>query len=195
MEDLSFPFGDVANQIHKAAMAINSGILAEMQIQESYTASLPTSGKASVGDAIYKYMYNAVKFSAGHLLHSLNISSKREALELADEIEAFMYNWRHKSWMAHSKSSWGMVKDLVSDLDRSDKNHLLAGRADTLLLCLKFRYPKLSQTSLDMCKIQYNMDVGQVILESYSRVLESLAFDIVAWIDDVLFCRKNHEQT
>lgn len=32
---------DCANQIHKAAMAINSGILAEMQIPDSYMASLP----------------------------------------------------------------------------------------------------------------------------------------------------------
>ncbi|XP_073065020.1 rop guanine nucleotide exchange factor 3-like [Primulina eburnea] len=181
---------DIANQIHKAAMAINSGILAEMQIPESFMASLPKSGKASVGDAIYKYMYNAEKFSADHLLDSLNICSEHEALELADKVEASMYTWRRKMFTAHSKSSWGMVKDLVSDIDRSDKNHLLANRADTLLLCLKLRYPKLSQTTLDMCKIQYNMDVGQAILESYSRVLESLAFNIVAWIDDVLFVDK-----
>lgn len=32
---------DRANQIHKAAMAINSGILSEMQIPDSYMASLP----------------------------------------------------------------------------------------------------------------------------------------------------------
>ena len=30
-------------------------------------------------------------------------------------------------------------------------------------------------------------DVGQAILESYSRVLESLAFNIVSWINDVLY--------
>lgn len=30
-------------------------------------------------------------------------------------------------------------------------------------------------------------DVGQAILESYSRVLEGLAFNIVAWIEDVLY--------
>ena len=30
-------------------------------------------------------------------------------------------------------------------------------------------------------------DVGQAILESYSRVLESLAFSIVSWINDVLY--------
>nr|TKS14754.1 hypothetical protein D5086_0000039230 [Populus alba] len=38
-----------------------------------------------------------------------------------------------------------------------------------------------------MNKIQYNKDVGQSILESYSRVTESLAFNIMARIDDVLF--------
>lgn len=30
-------------------------------------------------------------------------------------------------------------------------------------------------------------DVGQAVLESYSRVLEGLAFNIVAWIEDVFF--------
>ena len=34
-------------------------------------------------------------------------------------------------------------------------------------------------------------DVGQAILESYSRVLESLAFSIVAWIEDVLHEDRN----
>ncbi|XP_044358491.1 rop guanine nucleotide exchange factor 5-like [Triticum aestivum] len=37
-----------------------------------------------------------------------------------------------------------------------------------------------------MSKIQYNKDVGKSILESYSRVLESLASNIVARIDDLL---------
>ena len=32
---------DCANQIHKAAMAINSGILAEMDIPETYVTTLP----------------------------------------------------------------------------------------------------------------------------------------------------------
>ncbi|XP_077217847.1 rop guanine nucleotide exchange factor 3-like [Tasmannia lanceolata] len=68
-----------------------------------------------------------------------------------------------------------------------DKNGTLACRAESLLLCLKQRYPELSQTTQDTCKIQYNKDVGEAILESYSRVLEGLAFNIVAWIDDVLY--------
>ncbi|PHT40814.1 Rop guanine nucleotide exchange factor 2 [Capsicum baccatum] len=180
---------DCANQIHKAAMAINSSILAEMEIPESYMASLPKSGKASVGDSIYRHMYSAEKFSPEHLLDSLNISSEHEALELADKVEASMYTWRRKSCMPQAKSSWVMVKDLVSD-DRTDKNNVLAERAESLLFCLKQRYPELSQTTLDTSKIHCNRDVGKAILESYSRVLESLAFNVVAWIEDVLFVDK-----
>ncbi|GJU97569.1 Rop guanine nucleotide exchange factor 3 [Tanacetum coccineum] len=70
---------------------------------------------------------------------------------------------------------------------KSDKNVILAERADSLLFSLKQRYPELSQTALDTSKIHYNKDVGQAILESNSRVLEGLAFNIVAWIDDLLF--------
>ncbi|KAJ7951144.1 putative Rop guanine nucleotide exchange factor [Quillaja saponaria] len=182
---------DCANQIHKAAMAINSTVLAEMEIPETYIASLPKSGRSSLGDPIYRYMYTADKFSPDHLLDHLNITSEHEALELADKVEASMYTWRRKSCLSHSKSSWEMVKDLISETDRSDKNYTLAERAETLLFCLKQRYPELSQTSLDTCKIQYNRDVGKAILESYSRVLEGLAFNIVAWIEDVLYADKS----
>lgn len=34
-------------------------------------------------------------------------------------------------------------------------------------------------------------DVGKAVLESYSRVLEGLAFNIVAWIEDVLYVDKS----
>ncbi|CAN1237145.1 Rop guanine nucleotide exchange factor 3 [Linum grandiflorum] len=175
---------DCANQIHKAAMAINTSILADMEIPDSYMASLPRSGKASVGETIYKYMCTIEKFSPERLLNCLNIESEHEALELADRVEASMYTWRRKACMSNSRSSWG-------DLVKIDKNHVLAQRAESLLFCLKQRYPGLSQTSLDICKIQCNQDVGQAILESYSRVLEGLAFNIVAWIEDVLFVDKS----
>ena len=114
------------------------------------------SGKASLGDSIYRYMCTADKFSPDHLLDCLNISSEHEALELADRVEASMYTWRRKACVSHSKSSWDMVKDFMSDMDRTDKNHVLAERAESLLFCLKQRYPELAQTSLDTCKIQYN---------------------------------------
>ncbi|CAH9123743.1 unnamed protein product [Cuscuta epithymum] len=179
-----------ANQIHKAAMAINSSILSDMKIPDSYVASLPKSGKASVGESIYRYMNSAEKFSPEHILDSLNISSEHEALEFADKVEASMYTWRRKACLSHAKSSWEMVKDLISEIDITDKNHVLAERAESLLFSLKQRYPELSQTTLDTCKIQCNKDVGKSILESYSRVLESLAFNIVAWVEDVVFVDK-----
>ncbi|CAA7026102.1 unnamed protein product [Microthlaspi erraticum] len=178
------------NQIHKAAMAINSSILAEMDIPDSYLATLPKSGKASTGDSIYRYMTNSGKFLPEKLLDRLKIVSEHEALELADRVEASMYTWRRKACLSNSKSSWNMVKDVMSRTERSDKNYVLAGRAESLLFCLKQCYPELSQTSLDICKIHYNKDVGKAVLESYSRVLEGLAFNIVAWIDDVLYVDK-----
>ncbi|KAK2353756.1 rop guanine nucleotide exchange factor [Trifolium repens] len=182
---------DCANQIHKAAMAINSSVLAEMDIPETYMANLPKSGRSSLGDAIYRYMHSADKFSPGNLLDCLKISTEHEALELADRVESSMYTWRRKACISHSKSSWNKVKEFMADTGQSDKNYVLADRAETLLFFLKQRYPELSQTSLDTCKIQYNQDVGKAILESYSRVLEGLAFNIVAWIEDVLCADKS----
>ncbi|KAI4328787.1 hypothetical protein L6164_021117 [Bauhinia variegata] len=177
---------DCANQIHKAAMAINSSILSEMDIPETYIASLPKSGRASLGDTIYRYMHTASKFSPAYLLDCLNISSEHEALEIADKVEASMFTWRRKACLSHSKSSWNKVKEHMSETERSDKNYILAERAESMLFSLKQRYPELSQTTLDTCKIQFNRDVGKATLESYSRVLEGLAFNIVAWIEDVL---------
>ncbi|KAF1890127.1 hypothetical protein Lal_00025460 [Lupinus albus] len=182
---------DCANQIHKASMAINSSVLAEVDIPETYMANLPKSGRACLGDTIYRCMCATDKFSPNNLLQSLKISSEHEALELADKVESSMYTWRRKTCLSHSKSSWNEVKDIMADTYKNDKNYVLAERAEALLFCLKQKFPGLSQTSLDTCKIQYNRDVGKAILESYSRVLESLAFNIVAWIEDVVHVDKS----
>ncbi|KAK4419007.1 Rop guanine nucleotide exchange factor 7 [Sesamum alatum] len=182
---------DCTNQILKAAMAINNTALAEMDVPDSYLEALPKNGKASLGDLIHRYI-NSDQFSPECLLDCLDLSSEHHALEIANRVEATIYVWRrktnskplHNTHRSNSKSSWEMVKDLVSD---ADKRELLADRAESLLLCLKQRFPGLPQTTLDMSKIQCNKDVGKAILESYSRVLESLAFNIVARIDDLLY--------
>lgn len=93
------------------------------------------------------------RFSPDYLLDCLDISSEHQALEMADRVEAAMHVWCRKASMAHSKSSWNVVKELVVD---GDKNAVLASRAESLLLCLKQRFPGLSQTTLDTSKIQYN---------------------------------------
>ncbi|KAL6963643.1 Rop guanine nucleotide exchange factor 1 [Sarracenia purpurea var. burkii] len=181
---------DCTNQILKAAMAINSNVLAEMEIPNAYLETLPKSGKACLGDIIYRYI-TAVQFSPECLLDCLDLSSEYCTLDVANRIEAALHVWKQKDHKKHTnhmkskRSSWGgKVKGLVSD---GDRNQNMAQRADTLIHCLRLRFPGLPQTALDMSKIQYNKDVGQSILESYSRVMESLAFNIMARIDDVLY--------
>lgn len=181
---------DCTNQILKAALAINTNVLAEMDIPNAYLESLPKNGKACLGEIIYRYI-TAEKFSPDCLLDCLDLSSEHHTLEVANRVEGAIYAWKlkdRKKLTNHPKtkhSSWsGKVKGLVADVD---KNNYLVQRAETLLHSLRLRFPGLPQTSLDMSKIQYNKDVGQSILESYSRVMESLAFNIMARIDDVMF--------
>lgn len=162
----------------------------------------------------------ANKFSPECLLDYLDLSSEYTTLEIANRIEASMHIWKQKCLKRHlmrsksGKTSWGgKVKGLSGD---SERNRLLANRAETLLQNLKMRFTGLPQTTLDMSKIQCNkvykasslkmkrvplwrkvfirilipfllQDVGHSILESYSRVLESLAFNIMARIDDLLY--------
>ncbi|XP_072996957.1 rop guanine nucleotide exchange factor 7-like [Typha latifolia] len=184
---------ECTSQILKAAMAINSNALAEMEIPESYLESLPKNGRASLGDVIHRYI-TSDQFSPECLLDCLDLSSEHQALEIANRVEASIYVWRRRaaskpmkkknvSRGSSTKSSWGMVRDMIVD---ADKREMLADRAEGLLLCLKQRFPALTQTTLDMSKIQFNKDVGKSILESYSRVLESLASNIVARIDDLI---------
>ncbi|KAI3992282.1 hypothetical protein MKX01_030003 [Papaver californicum] len=192
---------DCTTQILKAVMAINSIALAEMEVPESYLEALPKNGRASLGDVIYRYI-TSNQFSPECLLNCLDLTPEHQALEIANRVEASIYVWRRRtntrtannSTRSTPKSSWEMVKDLMVD---GDKRELLANRAESLLLCLKQQFPGLSQTTLDMSKIQFNKDVGKSILESYSRVLESLAFNIVARIDDILYVddlSKNSDQ-
>ncbi|KAF8397404.1 hypothetical protein HHK36_016320 [Tetracentron sinense] len=182
---------ECTNQILKAAMAINSITIAEMEVPESYLETLPKNGRSSLGDVIHRYI-TSDQFSPECLLDCIDLSSEHQALEIANRVEASIFVWRRRTNSkpitntnrSTSKSSWEMVKELMVD---TDKRELLSDRAESLLLCLKQRFPGLPQTTLDMSKIQYNKDVGKSILESYSRVLESLAFNIVARIDDLLY--------
>ncbi|KAL9672273.1 hypothetical protein QQ045_028523 [Rhodiola kirilowii] len=182
---------ECANQILKAALAINSNVLAEMEVPESYLETLPKNGRACLGDVIHRYI-TSDHFSAECLLDCLDLSAEHVALEMANRVEAAIFVWKRRNHLkpftcsnrSVSKSSWEMVKDFMAD---GDKRDVLAERAEGLLVSLKQRYPNLSQTTLDASRIQNNKDIGKSILESYSRVLESLAYNIVARIDDVLY--------
>lgn len=107
-----------------------------------------------MGDSVYRVMLGADKFSPELLLDTLDISSEHDALAMADRVEAAMYVWRRKASGSHGKLPWSKVKELAADGD--DKNVTLANRAESLLLCIKHRFPGLSQTTLDTSKIQFN---------------------------------------
>ncbi|MCO5615084.1 hypothetical protein L7F22_069372 [Adiantum nelumboides] len=185
---------DCINQILKAALAINSQVLSEMEIPDVYWKALPKNGKASLGETMYKSL-TSDSFSAEAFLSTCDLLSEHKTLELANRIEAVIHVWRRgrqpalrsrltKGSRKNGKSSWGMVKEFVSDAERRE---FLAERAEEVLLCLKQKIPGLRQSLLDMTKIQCNKDVGQSILESYSRVMESLASSILARVDDIVF--------
>ncbi|KAK9666119.1 hypothetical protein RND81_14G161700 [Saponaria officinalis] len=170
---------DSVNQVLKAAMAINAQVLSEMEIPENYIESLPKNGRASLGDAIYKSI-TVEYFDPEQFLHSMDLSSEHKILDLKNRIEASVVIWRRKMTIKDVKSPWGSSVSL-------EKRELFEERAETILLILKQRFPGISQSSLDISKIQFNRDIGHAILESYSRILESLAHTVLSRIEDVLY--------
>lgn len=114
------------------------------------------NGRASLGDVIYRYI-TSDKFSPECLLDCLDFASEHQALDIANRVEASIHIWRRRTTVSkptnNTRPSWGIVKEMIID---ADKRELLAGRAETLLLCLKQRFPGLTQTTLDVSKIQFN---------------------------------------
>ncbi|KAH7285085.1 hypothetical protein KP509_33G011600 [Ceratopteris richardii] len=185
---------DCINQVLKAARAINSQVLSEMVVPDAYWKALPKNGKTCLGEAIYKNI-TSESFTPKTFLSTCDLSNEHQAVELANRMEAVIHAWHQgrQPWSSFKstkdsrkggKNSWGMVKEFVSDAERRE---FLAERAEEVLFSLKQKFPGLRQSLLDMMKIQYNKDVGQSILESYSRVMESLAASILARIDDIIF--------
>ncbi|XP_052183551.1 rho guanine nucleotide exchange factor 8-like isoform X2 [Diospyros lotus] len=173
---------DCVNQVLKASMAINAQILTEMEIPENYIESLPKNGRASLGDSIYRSI-TVEFFDPEEFLSNMDMSTEHKVLDLKNRIEASIVIWKRKMHK-DGKSSWGSAVSM-------EKRELFEERAETILLLLKQRFPGLPQSSLDISKIQYNRDVGYAILESYSRVLESLAFTVLSRIEDVLYADSN----
>ncbi|XP_076911252.1 rop guanine nucleotide exchange factor 12-like [Bidens hawaiensis] len=170
---------DCANQVLKASMAINAEVLAEMEIPDSYMETLPKNARDALGDTIYKGI-TVEFFDSGQFLASIDLSSEHKILDLKNNVEASMIIWKRKMHQKESRSSWGASAKM-------ERRELFEERAETILLLLKQRFPGLPQSSLDMSKIESNRDVGHAVLESYSRVLESLANIVMNRIEDVLY--------
>ncbi|XP_057472716.1 rop guanine nucleotide exchange factor 12-like [Actinidia eriantha] len=170
---------DCVNQVLKAAMAINAQVLSEMEIPEDYIDSLPKNGRASLGDSIYRSITVDDYFDPDHLLSMMDLSSEHRILDLKNRIEASVVIWKRKMNAKDGKSTWSSAVSL-------EKRELFEERAETILLIIKHRFPGIPQSALDINKIENNRDVGHAVLESYSRILESLAFTVLSRIEDVL---------
>ncbi|KAL0339053.1 UNVERIFIED_CONTAM: Rho guanine nucleotide exchange factor 8 [Sesamum angustifolium] len=170
---------DSVNQVFKASMAINAQILADMEIPDNYIESLPKNGRASLGESIYKSITDEL-FDPLEFLSTMDLSSELKVLDLKNRIEASIVIWKRKMHHKDGKSSWGSAISF-------EKRELFEERAETILLLLKQKFPGIPQSSLEISKIQYNKDVGLSILESYSRVLETLANTVMSRIQDVLY--------
>ncbi|XVF34851.1 hypothetical protein REPUB_Repub18cG0094100 [Reevesia pubescens] len=170
---------EAVNQVLKAAMTINAGVLSEIQIPESYIDSLPKNGRASLGDSIYKSI-TVEYFDCAQFLSTMDLSTEHKVLDLKNKIEASIVIWRRKMNQKDGRSSWGSGVSL-------EKRELFEERAETILFLLKQHFPGLPQSSLEISKIQDNRDIGHAILESYSRILESLAHTVMSRIEDVLY--------
>ncbi|KAK4760721.1 hypothetical protein SAY87_005614 [Trapa incisa] len=166
------------NQVLKVAMAINAQVLSDMSIPEDYIESLPKNGRASLGDSIYKSI-TVEYFDPEQFLSTMDLSTEHKVLDLKNKIEASITIWMRKMSSKEVKSPWGLAVSL-------EKRELFEERAETVLLLLKQKFPGIPQSALDVSKIQYNRDIGQAVLESYSRVIESLAYNVLSRIEDVL---------
>ncbi|GMI83948.1 ROP (rho of plants) guanine nucleotide exchange factor 8 [Hibiscus trionum] len=169
---------EAVNQVLKAAMAINAAVLSEIEVPESYIDSLPKNGRSSLGDSIYRSI-TVEYFDPAQFLSTMDLSTEHRVLDLKNRIEASMIIWKRKMHHKDGRSSWGSAISL-------EKRELFEERVEMILHLLKHRFPGLPQSALDVSKIQENKDVGHAILESYSRVIESLAFTIMSRIEDVL---------
>ncbi|XWS16334.1 hypothetical protein CRYUN_Cryun34aG0076200 [Craigia yunnanensis] len=165
-------------QVLKAAMSINAQVLSEMEVPENYIESLPKNGRASLGDSTYRSI-TVEFFDHDQFLSTMDLSSEHKILDLKNRIEASIIIWKRKMNQKDGKSAWSSAVSM-------EKRELFEERVETILRIIKYRFPGLPQSSLDISKIQYNGDVGQAVLESYSRILESLAFTVLSRIQDVL---------
>lgn len=115
--------------------------------------------RASLGDLIYRYI-TSDQFSPECVLSHLDFTSE-QALEVANRVEASIIVWHQRHYpkpvsiksQPTSRQSWKAEKELMADADKTES---IAERAESLLFCIKQRFPGLPQTTLEMSKVQFN---------------------------------------
>ncbi|KAJ6944814.1 hypothetical protein NC652_009993 [Populus alba x Populus x berolinensis] len=85
----------VVYQVFKAAKSINETILLEMPVPTIIKDALPKSGKANLGEELYKLL-TAESNTAEEMLDSLNLQSEHSALEAINKLEAAVFAWKDR---------------------------------------------------------------------------------------------------
>ncbi|KAL9230737.1 hypothetical protein vseg_006051 [Gypsophila vaccaria] len=180
--------GNVVHQVFKAAKSINEYILLEMTVPKAIQDALPKSGRANLGEELYKVIASGTN-STLDMIDSLKLKSEHEVLNTINKLEAASLVWKERIKEQVScnttsmRSPWSFAKESSSEVDKIQSQ---LRRVDALMYQLKMRYPCLPHTFLDVTKIRHAQDVGHAILEAYSRVLGNLAYKILSRIGDIL---------
>ncbi|KAE8688573.1 Rop guanine nucleotide exchange factor 9 [Hibiscus syriacus] len=199
-------------QVLKAAMSINAQVLSEMEVPENYIEELPKNGRASLGDAVYRSI-TVEFFDPDQFFSTLDLSSELKILDLKNRLEASIVIWKRKMTQKDGKSTWGSAVSFEKREQFEERaetilliiKHRFPGLPQSSLDISKIQYNRVSNfaelqcrnvplclsTAMLFCTIVKDFmfesqDVGQALLESYSRILESLAFTVLSRIEDVL---------
>ncbi|KAI4967605.1 hypothetical protein ZWY2020_020514 [Hordeum vulgare] len=156
---------ELVNQVLKATMAINANVLMEMDVSRSLHGTLPKVIHKNTRTLLYKWeiytwgldvqAYNRRLFRPEELI-AVDLD-EYNIVDLKNRIEASVVIWQKK-------------------MQRNDKE------AENVLLLLKHRFPGISQSALDISKIQYNRDVGSAILELLQNT-GNLAYTVMSRIE------------
>ncbi|KAL5551345.1 hypothetical protein UlMin_001521 [Ulmus minor] len=138
---------DYVNQVLKVATAINAQVLLEMEIPKNCIDSLPNNGRYCFRNSIYTSITNDY-FDLEQFLSAMDLPIEHKIFDLKNIIDALVIIWWRK--MHHN-------------------DELFKERAKIILLLLKQRFLRISQSSL-----------------SHSRVIESLASIVNSRIEDVI---------
>ncbi|AQK54538.1 Rop guanine nucleotide exchange factor 14 [Zea mays] len=166
---------------------MDSMIDTEFWYEESGSRADGPSGRASLGEDLYQAITTEY-IPIEEIFVSLSLKTEHSVLETMNQLEGAMFAWNQRILEERSKRSpgrhsWSFMKDSSSELD---KMSACIERVDTLVQLLKARYPNLPPTFIDVLKVQYNVDVGNAIVEAYSRVLVGVAFSILSRVAEIL---------
>jgi hypothetical protein len=89
----------------------------------------------------------------------MDLSSEHKILDLKNKFEASVVIWQRKIVQIDNKSSSPWSTNLSMD-----KRQQLEERAATILQLIKQEFPGISQSTLDISKIQFNRVINHITL-------------------------------